>query len=106
MNEVELWFETEFSRLGFSLSPIVYDPVTFTPRRYVIYKFRNGELVNTGIMVTPELVQDLHDYHNVDAEQEYMELVRQEIYRFLDTFEDTTSRDFSPRKKIYKFNFI
>lgn len=99
MGEIEEWFEREFGHLGFDLTPTMYDPFSFVPCRKVMY----GGMM-THIKVTPELANDLSGgfVPLPDPVEEMRNLIRGEIMRFL----DENPRDFTPKKRITKFNFI
>ncbi len=114
MGEIEEWFEIEFSHLGFSLSPLMYDTTNFSPMRGVMFESVDG-LRMTRIRITPELVNDVSGWGvpNDFFVQELKELVRQEIYRFLEEplepiYTDqflNKSKDFTPKKKVTKLRF-
>jgi hypothetical protein len=97
MGEIERWFIEEFGHLGFSLTPTMLDPFTFSPTRRVLYQDRL-----TDISVIPEIVQDLHAT-GYDPEREYKEILTQSIERFL--LEQGKSGDFTPNRNITRFKF-
>jgi hypothetical protein len=114
MEEIEIWFEEEFGHLGFSLTPIMYNPFDFTPMKGVMFENEDG-LRLTRIRVTPALANDLSGGFVPLPDwswpvQELRELIRQEIYRFLDepvyvNQSLNKPKDFTPKKKITKLKF-
>ena len=96
MNEIEEWFLEEFGHLGFDLTPMMYNPESFTPVRKVIYE---GEVV-PYIQITPELAQDLSSAFWVDAVEELRNLIREALLRFL---EERKPKDFKPMQNLNKF---
>jgi hypothetical protein len=105
MGEIEEWFEREFGPMGFYLTPIMYNPNDFVPVRGVMYNDGHGRCNlcgrMTNIRITPELANDLSGgfVPLPDPVQEQKELIRQQIYRFLDEQEPRT---FTPKKFITK----
>jgi hypothetical protein len=106
MGEIEEWFEREFGHLGFDLTPTMYNPNDFSPQRGVIYNDGTSNLCDmmTHIKIIPELANDLSGgfVPLPDPVEEMRNLIRGEIMRFL----DENPRDFTPKKRITKFNFI
>ena len=99
MNEIEEWFLEEFGHLGFVLTPMLYNPESFTPVRKVIYR---GEVV-PYIQITPEVAQDLSLQHpdlGVDVVEELRNYIREALLRFLEKRKD---KDFKPMQKLNKF---
>ena len=96
MNEISEWFLNEFGHLGFSLTPIMYNPDTFTPVKGVIFKPYNGPMIVTRIRIAPIF----EDIIGEDIETEYKYIVTQEIHRFL---EEQGIKDFKPTQKLNKF---
>jgi hypothetical protein len=102
MDDIVEWFEFEFGPLGFSLTPLMYDPYTFSPVRGVRFKLPNGgPMLLTRIRITPNM--------NIDAvfditSDEYKELIRNEIVFFLENEISNINKekDFKPTKKINK----
>ena len=117
MNEIEEWFNEEFGHLGFSLTPVIYDPTDFSPRKGVLY---NGLM--THLKVTPQLATDVQSSFGSLAD-EYREMLKQGIYLFLlkkefdYDYDGTEPMDFEveylyrkdrkldPKKKLPKFKF-
>lgn len=98
MDEITTWFEEEFRHLGFTVTPLMYDPETFTPVRGILWRRPDGAYLRTNIGLKPEIVDDLRgDY--LDTLTSYKELIREHINTFL---EENTSKDFKPKKKINK----
>lgn len=99
MGEIVEWFLTEFGHLGFDVTPIIYDPFTFTPVRKVTYRNR---VIN--ILITPEIANDISGgFARIpDPVVEYKQLLREVVYRFLTELK----RDFTPIKEITKLKFI
>jgi hypothetical protein len=100
VDEIEEWFEREFGHLGFTLTPIMYDPTMFTPMKGVM--FENGDgLRLTRMRIVPELANDVTGGFAPlpDPEQERRDLITREIYRFLDKQEP---KNFTPKKNITK----
>jgi hypothetical protein len=95
MGEIVEWFLREFGHLGFDVTPIIYDPFTFTPVRKVTYRNRM-----TNILITPEITNDISSGFGgiPDPVVEYKQLLREAVYEFL--------RTFTPIKKITKLKFI
>ena len=99
MNEIEEWFLEEFGHLGFDLTPMMYNPESFTPVRKVIYE---GEEV-PYLQITPEVAQDLplqQLYFGVDVVEELRNYIREVLLRFLENRKD---KDFKPIQKLNKF---
>lgn len=96
MDELTEWFLNEFGHLGFSLTPIMYNPDTFTPVKGVRFKPYNGPMIVTRIRIAPIF----EDIIGEDIETEYKYIVTQEIHRFL---EEQGIKDFKPKQKINKF---
>ena len=96
MNEIEEWFLNEFGHLGFDLTPMMYNPESFTPVRKVIYE---GEEV-PYLQITPEIARDLSSAFGVDAVEELRNLIRERHLRFL---EERKDKDFKPMQKLNKF---
>jgi len=96
MNEIEEWFLEEFGHLGFDLTPMMYNPESFTPVRKVIYE---GEVV-PYIQITPEVARDLSSAFWVDAVEELRNLIREALLQFL---EERKGKDFKPMQKLNKF---
>jgi len=97
MNELEEWFLEEFGRLGFDLTPMMYSPESFMPARRVIYQ---GEVV-PYVQITPEAARDLSwHYPTLDVVEEYRNLIREALLRFL---EERKDKDFKPIRKLNKF---
>lgn len=96
MNEIEEWFLEEFGHLGFDLTPMMYNPESFTPVRKVIYE---GEVV-PYIQITPEVARDLSSAFGVDAESELRNYIREALLLFL---EERKGKDFKPMQKLNKF---
>lgn len=92
MGEIETWFLGEFGHLGFDVTPMIYDPFTFTPVRKVTYRNRM-----TNILITPEMSGGYFE-----PIVEYKQLLIYSIDRFL----TEQKRDFTPIKKISKLKFI
>lgn len=84
MDEITTWFEEEFGHLGFTVTPLMYDPETFTPVRGVLWRRPDGAYLRTNIGLKPEMTHELLIEH---------------INTFL---EENTSKDFKPKKKINK----
>jgi len=96
MDEISQWFLNEFGYLGFSLTPIMYNPDTFTPLKRVRFKPYNGPMIVTRIRIST-IIEDII---GEDIETEYKYIVTQEIHRFL---EEQGIKDFKPKHKINKF---
>ena len=96
MEEITEWFLNEFGHLGFSLTPIMHIPTTFTPFKVVKFKPYNGPMIVTRLRIAPIF----EDIIGVDIETEYKYIVTQEIHRFL---EEQGIKDFKPKQKINKF---
>ena len=97
MDEISQWFLNEFGHLGFSLTPIMYDPDTFfTPLKRVTFKPYNGPMIVTRIRISTIIADTLGE----DIETEYKYIITQEIHRFL---EEEGIKDFKPKQKINKF---
>ena len=102
MEDIVEWFESEFGPLGFSLTPTMYDPYTFSPVKGVRFMSPNGgPMVLTRIRITLNI--------NIDATfeisiEEYKELIRNEIVFFLENEISVINKekDFKPTKKINK----
>jgi hypothetical protein len=96
MDDIIEWFESEFGPLGFSLTPTMYNPDTFSPIKGVRFRSPNGgPMLLTRIRVTP----------NIDIPiDEYKELIRNEIVFFLENEISVINKekDFKPTKKIHK----
>jgi len=98
MDEISQWFEEEFGHLGFMITPLMYNPETFTPVRGVLWRRPDGNHVKTNIGIYPELVDDLISH--VDPVVEYKSLLRDSVNNFLESQDYT--KDFKPNKKINK----
>jgi hypothetical protein len=101
---MEEWFLSEFGRYGFTLSPTMYNPYTFTPCKVVMVRDRNGLLFKTNIKITPELADDLQGYgmsydHHVEG---LRELIRMEIRK---QYGHLMNIDFKPKQKLNHFKF-
>ena len=97
MNEIEEWFLEEFGHLGFDLTPMMYNPESFTPVRRVIYE---GEVI-PFLQITPEIARDLSSaFLGVDVVEEYRNLIRERLLQFL---EERKPKDFKPMQKLNKF---
>ena len=94
MDEITTWFEEEFGHLGFTVTPLMYDPETFTPVRGILWRRPDGAYLRTNIGLKPEMVNESRDDLTI-----YKELIREHINTFL---EENTSKDFKPKKKINK----
>ena len=102
MDDIVEWFESEFGSLGFSLTPLIYDPYTFSPVRGVRFKLPNGgPMTLTRIRITPNINIDMALDIPID---EYKELIRNEIVFFLENEISVINKekDFKPTKKINK----
>jgi hypothetical protein len=99
VDEIVEWFLGEFGHLGFDVTPIIYNPFSFIPRRKVTYYNRV-----TNISITPEIANDISGgFAGIpDPVVEYKQLLREAVYRFL----DERKRVFTPIKKITKLKFI
>ena len=84
MDEITKWFEEEFGHLGFTVTPLMYDPETFTPVRGILWRRPDGAYLRTNIGLKPEMTY---------------ESLREYINTFL---EENTGKDFKPKKKINK----
>ena len=84
MDEITTWFEEEFGHLGFTVTPLMYDPETFTPVRGILWRRPDGAYLRTNIGLKLETTN---------------ESIRELINTFL---EENTSKDFKPKKKINK----
>ena len=84
MDEITTWFEEEFGHLGFTVTPLMYDPETFTPVRGILWRRPDGAYLRTNIGLKPEMTN---------------ESIRERINTFL---EENTGKDFKPKKKINK----
>lgn len=100
MSEIEEWFLSQFSDWGFSMSPMIYDPVNFTPCRMVLWEDQNGRTINTGIKITPDLASDIN-HHYLNPVLEYRELIIGYINNFL--LEQNRKKDFKPTQKLNRF---
>ena len=97
MGEMEEWFLNEYGHLGFTTTPTIYNPFSFTPIKKIMY---NGRLTN--ISVVPELVNDISGgFVPFDSTQDYKVLLNDAVSRFLNEYQ----RTFTPVKNITKFNF-
>jgi hypothetical protein len=96
MDDIVEWFDSEFNLLGFSLTPTMYDPYTFSQVKGVRYRNPNGgNYIITTIRIIP----------NIDIPiDEYKELIRNEIVFFLENEISNINKekDFKPTKKINK----
>jgi hypothetical protein len=90
MDEVSEWFLEEFGYLGFDVTPIMYNPDTFTPIRGVLWRRHDGAYIITNIKITTELITDV----------EYKSLLRDAVNNFLES--QGYREDFTPNKKINK----
>jgi hypothetical protein len=95
MDEIEEWFLQEFSHLGFTTTPLMYDPFTYIPIKKVIYNNRI-----TNISISSDLAHDL-SYYIDNHIQSYKEMIRE----IVDTFLNEQRIVFTPNKKIIKFKF-
>lgn len=84
MDEITTWFEEEFGHLGFTITPLMYDPETFTPVRGILWRRPDGAYLRTNIGLKPEMTH---------------ESLIESINTFL---EENSSKDFKPKKKINK----
>lgn len=101
MGEIEEWFLEEFGHLGFSTTPTLYDPYTFTPSKGVMYDSRL-----TNIKIIPELANDISGgfVPLPDPVVEYKQLLREAAEQFLINNGITTT-DFTPNRNIIRFRF-
>lgn len=102
MDDIVEWFESEFGPLGFSLTPTMYDPDTFSPVKAVRFRSPNGgPMLLTRIRITPNMIIDAVFNISID---EYKELIRNEIVFFLENeiSNFNKEKDFKPTKKINK----
>jgi hypothetical protein len=116
MDEIENWFENEFSPFGFNLTPTIYDVNTFTPMRGVMYTYSDdywdSRTVKLRTRIGPELIQDMSMYglSQNDIINEIRCVLRSELIREVELFGlpnpfGDTLIDFTPKKKITKFKF-
>lgn len=50
------WFDREFGPFGFSLTPTIYDPCDFTPKKGILYTNKNGVTTKLKTMIDPTMV--------------------------------------------------
>jgi len=111
MDDIVIWFEREFSHLGFTLTPLTYNPFNFTPMRGIQYTTPQGRTIGLRVRLTPELTDDLRGNQTHETmRDEYRELIKQEMYREIETRRLPITWvkgfvDFTPTKKITKFKF-
>jgi hypothetical protein len=99
VDEIIQWFENEFGRLGFSLTPTIYNPDTFMPMKGVLFRHpqvNGGNTFKTTIRFLPEFID-----HN---DTEFKEIFRETVNQFLNQHGLSISglKDFKPIKKISK----
>lgn len=96
MDDIVEWFDSEFNLLGFSLTPTMYDPYSFSQVKGVRYRNPNGgNYIITTIRIIP----------NIDIPiEEYKELIRDQIVSFLENEINRINepKDFKPKQKIHK----
>lgn len=96
------WFLNEFGSYGFTVTPIEYDPNTFTPCMKVIHP----KGFKTRINLIPDLVDDLNGWSVPSREwviEEMCNIIREELYRsYPEVFE---RKDFLPKQKLEQFKF-
>lgn len=100
MNQEE-WFYSEFGQYGFTLSPTMYDAITFCPMKLVQSPDRS---IRGRIKITPELADDLRGWgmsydHQVE---ELRELIRMEMRIQYPNI--LKPNDFKPKKELKKLN--
>jgi hypothetical protein len=107
MDEISQWFENEFGHLGFTVTPIMYNPDNFSPVRGVLFRHprvSSNYTFKTNIHISTQLIDDV-SHSNFNIETEYKELLTEAVVQFLNihglSIEDL--KDFKPIKKINKF---
>ena len=61
-----------------------YEKTSFTPLFYVLHKeFKE----HFKIPINPELIQDMSHYHSLNVEEEYIQLLKEEIEKQTESFE-------------------
>jgi hypothetical protein len=96
MGDIVEWFWSEFGSSGFSLTPTMCDPYTFSLVKGVIFRSPNGgPMILTRIRIGPNIDISIEDYK---------ELIRSEIVFFLENEISNINKekDFKPTKKINK----
>ena len=120
MEETVEWFERELGPHGFTLTPLMYDPNSFTPMMGILYTYVFNDEGQTRCVklrahVVPELANDLHAWgrtHN-DMVDEMREMVIEQVIREVEAIGqpnpfgyEPKPINFTPKKEITTFKFI
>ena len=99
MGEIEEWFNTELNHLGFYLTPTIYDPLSFVPKKGVLYSYGVGRTVKLRTTITPELVPDVFSSY-APPRSDYKSIIMSELKYELENsnLPSPWVKDFTPKK--------
>ena len=99
IRKMEEWFNTFLKEHGFTLSPIILDPTSFSPYRVIRHPKKPG----VSVLILVEVKNDI--ISNRDNHQEFVEyIVKVKTKEITEKFGDIMG-PFNPNKNLKNFNF-